>query len=113
MCIKNILKLFIVYLLSIILSGIFLPAPALSITAREEEVMGLKFMEMAKRHFEFIEDPVITKYLNKIGDRIIAILPPQPFKYHFYMIKQDVYNAFAVPGGHVFINSGLFKKVTQ
>ena len=109
MCIKNILKLFIVYLLSIILSGIFIPVPAIAVTAREEEDMGLKFMEMAKRHFEFIEDPVITKYLNKIGDRIIAILPPQPFKYHFYMIKQDVYNAFAVPGGHVFINSGLFK----
>ncbi|WDN87233.1 hypothetical protein BuS5_00201 [Desulfosarcina sp. BuS5] len=109
MCIKNILKLFIIYLLSIILSGIFIPAPAIAITAREEEDMGLKFMEMAKRHFEFIEDPVIIKYINKIGNRIIATLPPQPFKYHFYMIKQDVYNAFAVPGGHVFINSGLFE----
>lgn len=108
MYIKNILKLFIVYLLSILLSGILLPPQALSITAREEENMGLKFMEMAKRHFKFIEDPVIIKYINKIGDRIIAILPPQPFKYHFYMIQEDVYNAFAVPGGHVFINSGLF-----
>ena len=106
---KNIFKLFIVYLLSTILSGIFLPAQALSITAREEEDMGLKFMKMAKRHFKFIEDPVIIKYINKIGDRIIATLPPQPFKYHFYMIQEDVYNAFAVPGGHVFINSGLFE----
>ncbi|MBL0717468.1 MAG: M48 family metalloprotease [Desulfosarcina sp.] len=108
MPLKSILKLFTIYLLSIILSGILLPAQALSITAGEEEDMGLNFMKMARRHFEFIEDPVIIKYINKIGDRVIATLPPQPFKYHFYMIHEDVYNAFAVPGGHVFINSGLF-----
>lgn len=106
---KNISQLFIISLLAVVLSNLVWPVPALSITAREEEKMGRQFMEMASKHFEFIENPVIVKYINKIGGRIISALPPQPFKYHFYIIKQDVYNAFAVPGGHVFINSGLFE----
>ncbi len=109
MNIKKRLRMCTACLLSILISGILLPSRALAVTPREEEEMGLHFMEMAKRYFEFIEDPVIVKYLNKIGGRIITTLPPQPFRYHFYMIKQDVYNAFAVPGGHVFINSGLFE----
>ena len=109
MNIKKRLRMCTACLLSILISGILLPSRVPAVTPREEEEMGLHFMEMAKRYFEFVEDPVIVKYLNKIGGRIITTLPPQPFRYHFYMIKQDVYNAFAVPGGHVFINSGLFE----
>jgi beta-barrel assembly-enhancing protease len=42
-----------------------------------------------------------------VGNRILAVVPPQPYPYHFYVIKEDVYNAFATPAGHIFINSGL------
>jgi predicted Zn-dependent protease len=42
-----------------------------------------------------------------VGKKILAKVPPQPFPYHFYVVKQDVYNAFATPAGHVFIYSGL------
>ncbi|MEA3279149.1 MAG: M48 family metalloprotease, partial [Thermodesulfobacteriota bacterium] len=40
---------------------------------------------------------------------IISALPPQPFIYKFYIIKEVVYNAFATPAGNIFINSGLFE----
>ena len=35
------------------------------------------------------------------------MLPPQPYNFRFFLIKEDVYNAFAGPGGVIFINSGL------
>jgi predicted Zn-dependent protease len=37
----------------------------------------------------------------------VAQLPTSPFDFHFYVLKEDVFNAFAAPAGHVFINSGL------
>ena len=36
-------------------------------------------------------------------------MPTQPFQYHFYVVKEDVYNAFAGPGAQIFIHSGLFE----
>jgi predicted Zn-dependent protease len=39
----------------------------------------------------------------------MSVVPPQPFKFHFYVVKEDVYNAFATPAGHIFIHSGLIE----
>jgi predicted Zn-dependent protease len=47
--------------------------------------------------------------VNDVGQKVVAVLPPQPFKYRFYVIKEDGYNAFASPAGHIFVNSGLIE----
>jgi predicted Zn-dependent protease len=60
------------------------------------------------KQFEVIEDPYISRYVNAIGQRILAKMPDQPFRYQFYVIKEPTFNAFAIPAGHIFINSGLF-----
>ena len=91
----------------LITACIFSPGKVLGITVQEEEDLSREFMNVILKHFELIQDPIIVNYLNEIGEKIIATLPPQPFKYHFYVIKQDDYNAFASPAGHIFIFSGL------
>lgn len=62
---------------------------------------------MVSRNFELIDDPLIRDYVGRIGRKILATLPPQPFTYHFFVIKEEVYNAFAIPAGYIFVNSGL------
>jgi hypothetical protein len=60
------------------------------------------------RHFELIDDPVIRRVCrSQVGRRILATLPPQPFNYEFHVIREETYNAFAIPAGYIFINSGL------
>jgi predicted Zn-dependent protease len=54
-----------------------------------------------------IDDPTIVGYVENIGKKILATMPAQPFEYHFYVIKEESYNAFAIPAGHIFIHSGL------
>ena len=83
------------------------PPPVVAITISEEEKLSEKFMREVRRHFTFIEDPVLLNYVNSVGKRIIEVLPPQPYNFRFFLIKEDVYNAFAGPGGVIFINSGL------
>ncbi|WP_157068122.1 M48 family metalloprotease, partial [Desulfosarcina cetonica] len=78
------------------------------ITIQEERELAKEFMSVVKAKYALIDDPVIIDYLNKVGNRIMAAVPPQPFKYEFHVIHEDVYNAFATPAGHIFINSGLF-----
>jgi beta-barrel assembly-enhancing protease len=82
-------------------------SPAMAISYKEEEKLSREFMKYITRQYEFINDPIILHYVNSVGEKVLATMPPQPFDYHFYVIKEDVYNAFAIPAGHIFINSGL------
>ena len=84
------------------------PRSTAGITIKEEEELSREFQKLVLEHYQLIKDPVIVNYVNKIGQKILAVMPPQPFAYHFYVVKEDVYNAFATPAGHIYINSGLF-----
>jgi len=89
--------------------SMFLPGLAEGISAKKEQELSEEFLKVVFKRFDIIDDPLIVKYINNIGNRIVATLPPQPFKYHFYVIKEDSYNAFAGPAGHIFIFSGLIE----
>jgi beta-barrel assembly-enhancing protease len=94
----------LVLILVLMLSG---ACPVSAITIKEERELSKEFLELLKKQLPLIEDPVIVDYVNRVGRKILAALPPQPFEYQFYVVKQDVYNAFATPAGHIFIYSGL------
>lgn len=94
----------LVLILVLMLSG---ACPVSAITIKEERELSKEFLELLKKQLPLIEDPVIVDYVNQVGQKILAALPPQPFEYQFYVVKQDVYNAFATPAGHIFIYSGL------
>jgi beta-barrel assembly-enhancing protease len=81
--------------------------PANAISLKEEQELSQQFMRMVNRHFDLVDDPVIRSYIDQVGRRILAVLPPQPFAYRFHVIKEEAYNAFAIPAGYIFINSGL------
>jgi beta-barrel assembly-enhancing protease len=81
--------------------------PGWAISLKEEQELSQQFMRMVNRHFELIDDPVIRGYVQGVGRKILDVLPPQPFNYNFYVINEESYNAFAIPAGYIFINSGL------
>ena len=83
------------------------PSAHANLTTNEEKELGKKLMLYVKQNLVLIEDPSIINYVDKIGRNIVAQLPFPPFDFNFYVVKEDVYNAFAAPAGHVFINSGL------
>ena len=95
-----------------VLGGLF-PSEVAGITVKEEEDLSRQMLTAIYSHFEIIDDPDIVSYVNEIGNRILAVLPPQPFTYHFHVIKEEVYNAFATPAGHIFVYSGLIVAMTE
>lgn len=82
--------------------------PSRAITIKEENEISREFMTYIYRNFEIVTDPDIVGYVDKVGRKILAQYPPQPFQYSFYVVKNDTYNAFAGPGGKIFIHTGLF-----
>jgi predicted Zn-dependent protease len=110
---KSAQKIVAVGVVLILAVGSLVPPAALGITVKEEEDMSRQMMALIFKHFDIVDDPAVVTYVNNIGNRILSVLPPQPFKYRFYVIKEDVYNAFATPAGHIFVYTGLLDAMEE
>lgn len=88
-------------------------SPAFALTREEERKIGRQFYLRVKSKLEIVQDHDINAYINNLGQKILKPLGPRPFKYKFFIINDDSINAFAVPAGYVFLNSGLIKAYTS
>jgi len=79
----------------------------------DERDMGQEFLFQAKQQFPFIDDPFANQYLNELGQYLLLPLETKAFFFHFYIIKDNTLNAFAAPGGHIFVFSGLIEAMTE
>lgn len=52
-------------------------------------------------------DPAIGEYVAEVGRRMVQFAPRRPFHYTFDVVDQAMPNAFALPGGHVYVSRGL------
>jgi predicted Zn-dependent protease len=86
---------------------------AYGLTIKEEKELSEEYMKVLRSYFKFVEDPVVVDYVNQIGRKILSKMPPQPFEYHFYVVDQEVFNAFATPAGHIFVYSGLLSAMER
>ncbi len=84
-----------------------LPCQAFSVG--EEKKVGEKLLSMVRTKFTVIDAPDISQYINDLGQRILKVAGPQYFKYHFFVIKNNEFNAFAAPSGLIFIHSGIIE----
>ena len=80
-------------------------------TNQEERELGEKVLQEVRKIWPMVQDPGPREYVNRIGKRILAAMETQPFDYEFYVLNTTEINAFAVPGGKVFFNSGLITTV--
>lgn len=53
------------------------------------------------------DDRALTAYVNAIGQRMVAISELPDLKFQFFVLNDDTVNAFALPGGYVYISRGL------
>jgi beta-barrel assembly-enhancing protease len=77
------------------------------ISHSEERQLGYMIVQELRDQNALLEDPEISEYVNSIGDRLAAQSPDGAEGFQFFVVKDSVINAFAVPGGFVFINYGL------
>jgi predicted Zn-dependent protease len=68
--------------------------------------MGRQYAQMVDSSSKLISDPVITEYVNRLGQNLVRNSDAQvPFT--FKVIDSDIINAFSLPGGFVYINTGI------
>ena len=83
------------------------------VTIKDEKEMGHKFDVMIRSNMGVVEDPEVSLYVNQIVERLVKTLPPQPFNFKAAVILHNSLNAFAVPGGYVYVFTGLIMNLEK
>ncbi|MBD2463819.1 M48 family metalloprotease [Oscillatoria sp. FACHB-1407] len=96
--------------LSYALTGGFLgPLSAIQtsvVLLRGESAVGEGAAERISQRLEMVEDEEVVTYVNELGQRLARVSGRNDFEYRFYVVQDDELNAFALPGGKIFINAG-------
>lgn len=80
-----------------------------SFTISDEIELGQKFNILIRSRMPLVEDPEILAYVEGVVERIRHHMPPQPFPIRVGVIRHGALNAFAGPGGHIFVHTGLLQ----
>lgn len=76
----------------------------------EETRISREFRREAKKYLKFVNDPEVERYVERVGRRILSAMGPQPFDYRFFVVEDSQLNAFAVPGGSIYVYTGLMER---
>lgn len=76
----------------------------------EETRISREFRREAKKQFKFTNNPEVERFVDRIGRRILAAAGPLSFEYRFFVVEENQLNAFAVPGGSIYLFTGLIER---
>jgi predicted Zn-dependent protease len=77
------------------------------ISVQEEWQLGEQLSQDIARQVRLNNDPQLNAYVTQLGQRIIARTPMANMPWKFHVVDDPAINAFAIPGGHVYVNTGL------
>jgi len=82
-------------------------------TPEQDVKIGLEGAAEVQQQYPIISDEKIARYLTQLGDRLVAHAPPElnnsAYKYSFTPVNLKEINAFALPGGPMFVHRGMFE----
>lgn len=83
---------------------------ACAVSLQEEADLGRQYSDQINAEIPLVEDPEIKVYFERLGTRIAQNADPRKLEYHFFVVNSEVVNAFALPGGYVYLNRGLIER---
>jgi len=86
----------------------FKPGFNLFSPAQDQEI-GRQSAEAAERELPILHDQSIEAYVDRIGERLAKVAPGADYPYQFKVVNASDINAFALPGGYLYVNRGLIE----
>jgi predicted Zn-dependent protease len=78
-----------------------------TLSESNEDRIGREIMRQMRDSPHYLNDPVITDYLNNLGLRLAAASPAPGRQFEFFAVQDSSINAFAMPGGFIGVHTGL------
>jgi hypothetical protein len=87
--------------------------PANKYSTAQDVKLGQEAAAEAKKELPMLNDDRVDDYVENVGRRLVAAIPPEfqhsEFRYTFDVVNQKEINAFALPGGPMFLNRGMME----
>lgn len=83
------------------------------VSTQQEIEIGQQNVAQINQQLPIVQDPEINRYLNVLGDSIARLTSRPDLPWTFYMVNSNEVNAFAVPGGFVYVNRGLVERTQR
>ncbi|PWT90022.1 MAG: hypothetical protein C5B55_10375 [Blastocatellia bacterium] len=80
---------------------------------QDDVKLGRQAAQEAERQFPILRDETVRAYVERVGQRLVAAIPPEfqhpEFHYYFKVVNANDINAFALPGGPMYVNRGMIE----
>src|ERR1051325_7757500 len=81
--------------------------PGFNLFKPEQDIeLGRQSAEQVSRQMPIMNDPAVVGYVQQLGAKLAAKAPCVKFPYEFHVVGTKEINAFALPGGFIFVNAG-------
>ncbi|HEU4455795.1 MAG TPA: M48 family metallopeptidase [Longimicrobium sp.] len=90
--------------------GAVLGGCAPAVTTQQEVQLGRDYSNQINRQLPLVTDRASNDYINRLGRQIATRADQRGIPYTFYIVNSDVVNAFAIPGGYIYVNRGLVER---
>lgn len=87
-----------------------LSAAGCTVSDQQEVAIGEQDAEQINAQLPLLNDPRIAGYVQQLGQAIAAKTSRADLAWHFYVVNTEDVNAFALPGGFVYVNRGLIEQ---
>lgn len=81
-----------------------------SISQQQEIEVGAEQSRQVNAQLPIVQDRAVNTYLNILGDSLAKLTSRADLDWHFYMVNTDEFNAFALPGGFIYVNRGVAER---
>ena len=82
-------------------------------TAEQDVQLGREASTQVRQELPILHDDAVTSYVQDLGRRLVSAIPPElqhrEFSYTFEVVNVREINAFALPGGPMFVNRGMIE----
>ena len=82
-------------------------ASSATLSDQQERTIGNRIMREVRIDKDYIDDPEIADYASALGARLLAVADPPRREIDYFVVQDEVVNAFALVGGHIGVNGGL------
>ena len=83
---------------------------AAAISQQQEVQIGAQQAQQVNAQLPIVQDPDVNRYLNILGDSLAHVTSRGDLDWHFYMVNTNDFNAFALPGGYIYVNRGVAER---
>ena len=83
------------------------------VSTQQEVELGTNYAQQINAQLPIIQDPEVVRYINVLGDSIAKLADERNLDWHFYVVDAKEVNAFAVPGGFIYVNRGLIERAQK